>query len=163
MTTTYEQGKMEYLRTKVLTASPEELHLMLYDGAIRFAEAGKTALQNNDIEKSHEAIVRSQHIILEMISGLDHNINPSLCAKLSSLYNYIYRRLVEANLRHNIAAIDDALKILNYQRETWVLLMDKLVKEQQTETTLTQPQDISEKGPSEQSQNQPGLSLSLSA
>ena len=128
MTTNYEQGKKEYLRTKVLTASPEELHLMLYDGAIRFAEAGRTALEKKDLEKSHEALIRSQSIILEMISGLNHEANPSLCAKLSSLYNFIYRRLVEANMRQNISAIDEALKILNYQRETWVLLMENWSK-----------------------------------
>jgi flagellar protein FliS len=154
---------MEYLRTKVLTASPEELHLMLYDGAIRFAETGKTALQNNDLEKSHEAIVRSQHIVLEMISGLDHNVNPSLCAKLSSLYNFIYRRLVEANLRRSTTAIDDALRILNYQRETWVLLMEKIVSGQQAETALTEKTSTPQDPNPEQTQNQPGMSLSLSA
>jgi flagellar secretion chaperone FliS len=127
----HDQAKMEYLRTKVMTASPEELHLMLYDGAIRFTESAKQALRESRWEDAHEATVRAQNIVLEMSSVLDRERQPDLCAKMASLYNFVYRRLVEANLKHDAAAMDDALKILNYQRETWVLLMDKLVKERQ--------------------------------
>ncbi len=122
---------MEYLKTKVLTASQEELHLMLYDGAIRFTEQGKAYLQENKLDKAHESLIRAQDIVLEMSAGLDHEANPDLCAKLSSLYNFIYRRLVEGNLKHDVSALDDALKILNYQRETWVMLMEKLASERQ--------------------------------
>ncbi len=128
---------MEYLKTKVLTASPEELHLMLYDGAIRFTEQGKGYLQENKLDKAHEALIRAQDIVLEMSAGLDHEANPDLCSKLSSLYNFIYRRLVEGNLKHDISALDDALKILNYQRETWVMLMEKLASEKQQNTEVS--------------------------
>jgi len=159
MTNEYEKGKMEYLRTKVLTASPEELHLMLYDGAIRFAEEGKSALEKGNLDQAYNALVRAQNIVLEMSSGLDHEVNPDLCAKMSSLYNFIYRRLVEANLKREVAPIDDALKILNYQRETWVLLMQKLTQERQPVAVEVSPAENLEPGTS----NQPGLSLSLSA
>lgn len=125
----HNQAKSEYLRTKVLTASPEELHLMLIDGAIKFAEEAKQALADKHFETAHEATVRAQNIVLELSSGLDHEIAPDLCGKLSSLYNFIYRRLIEANLKHDPAATDDALRILNYQRETWVMLMQKLAEE----------------------------------
>ncbi len=134
---------MEYLKTKILTASPEELHLMLYDGAIRFTEQGKSYLQENKLDKAHEALIRAQNIVLEMSAGLDHESNPDLCAKLSSLYNFIYRRLVEGNLKHDIDALDDALKILNYQRETWVMLMDKLAAEkQQADESVEESVDV---------------------
>ncbi len=124
-----DKAKTEYLRTKVLTASPEELHLMLYDGAIKFAEEAKAAVAEKEFEKAHNALVRTQNIILEMSSSLDHQINPEVCGKLSSLYNFIYRRLIEGNLKQDTSAIDDALNILVFQRETWVMLMDKLAKE----------------------------------
>lgn len=164
MADNFEQGKMEYLRTKVLTASPEELHLMLYDGAIRFAEEAKAALQAGNLEKAHQALVRTQNIVLEMSSGLNHAVDPDLCAKMSSLYNFIYRRLIEANLKRDVIPIDDALKILNYQRETWVLVMQKVAQERRDEETPVavaagETPAAGEPGvPAE-----PGMSLSLSA
>jgi len=155
---------MEYLRTKVLTASPEELHLMLYDGAIRFAEDAKSALQEGNLEKAYDALIRTQNIVLEMSSGLNHEENPELSAKLSSLYNFIYRRLIDANMKRDIAAIDDALKILSYQRETWVLLMEKLAREKQGTAPAMETSDISnishESG--DVFQREPGMTLSLS-
>jgi len=163
MTTDYEKGKMEYLRTKVLTASPEELHLMLYDGAIRFAEEGKAALLEGDMEKAYNSLVRAQNIVLEMSSGLNHSVDPDLCAKMSSLYNFIYRRLIDANLKHETSHIDDALKILNFQRETWVLLIEKLAEERKGAVAAA-PSPVPENaGPRDNSFVEPGLSLSLSA
>ncbi|MFA5864614.1 MAG: flagellar export chaperone FliS [Phycisphaerae bacterium] len=163
MTNNYEQGKMEYLRTKVLTASPEELHLMLYDGAIRFAEEAKTALQEGNMEKAHDALVRTQNIVLEMSSGLNHHIDPDLCAKLSSLYNFIYRRLIEANLKREILPIEDALKILNYQRETWILLMRQLTQDHKDQSAVAAVPADEESNTSDNSFSEPGASLSLSA
>ncbi len=164
MTGNNEKGKMEYLRTKVLTASPEELHLMLYDGAIRFAEEAKTALMEGDLEKAHTALVRAQNIVLEMSSGLDHSVDPELCAKMSSLYNFIYRRLIEANLKREVSPIDDALKILNYQRETWVLLIEKLGEEQKVGRLIASvgPR-TAEPADRDTVFIEPGVSLSVSA
>jgi len=126
-----------------LTASPEELQLMLYDGAIKFAEEARHALIDDRLEDSHNALIRAQNIVLELSSGLNHEMDPGLCGKLASLYNFIYRRLVEANLNRDATAIDDALKVLTYQRETWVLLMNKLAEENQdaSEHPTTPPQD----------------------
>lgn len=160
----YKHGKMEYLRTKVMTASPEELHLMLYDGAIRFAEEAKLALQEKNLEKAYESLVRTQNIVLEMSTGLDHDANPELSAKLSSLYNFIYRRLIDANMKRDISAIDDALKILSYQRETWVLLMDKLAQEKQGSTAPVEKIDPRSDSQvlANEFQREPGMTLSLS-
>ena len=119
----------EYLKTKVMTASPEMLTLMLWDGAIRFAEQAKEAIRRKDIEGSFKALVRSQKIITELSTALKRDINPDLCGKLSALYNFIYRRLVEANISKDEKLVDDALEIMRHQRETWVMLMDKLAKE----------------------------------
>lgn len=127
----FEQAKSEYLRTKVLTASPEELHLMLLDGAIKFAQQARDAVAQKNFEDGYNSCVRVQNIILELTSALNHSIAPEICGKLSSLYNFVYRRLVEGSVKHDIACFDDALKILEYQRETWVMLMEKLTKERQ--------------------------------
>ena len=127
----------EYLKTKVMTASAEMLTLMLWDGAIRFAEQGKDAILKKDIESSYKALVRSQKIVMELNASLKHDVNPDLCGKLASLYNFIYRRLVEANLEKDPKFVDDALEIMRHQRETWVLLMDKLAKERVSENRDT--------------------------
>jgi flagellar secretion chaperone FliS len=119
----------EYLKTKVMTASPEMLTLMLWDGAIRFAEQGKDAILKKDIEGSYKSLVRAQRIMTELTTNLKHDMNPDLCGKLAALYNFIYRRLVDANLTKNVQLVDDALEIMRHQRETWVMLMDKLTKE----------------------------------
>lgn len=117
-----------YLRTKVLTATPEQLQLMLYDGAIRFAEQARTALLSKTFEQSYELLTKTQRIILELQCSLKHDIAPELCGKLASLYNFVYRKLVEANTIHEVSALDEALNILRYQRETWAMLLQQLAK-----------------------------------
>lgn len=119
----------EYLKTKVMTASPEMLTLMLWDGAIRFADQGREAIIKKDIEGSYHALLRSQKIILELAASLRHEVNPDLCKNLSALYTFIYRRLVDANIQKNVKLVDDALEIMRHQRQTWAMLMDTLSKE----------------------------------
>src|SRR5689334_8248311 len=76
------QAAQNYLRTRVMTATPEQLQMMLYDGAIRFAEQAKAALVAEDYEKSYQAIARVQKIITELSCGLKHDVLPELCEKL---------------------------------------------------------------------------------
>jgi flagellar protein FliS len=123
-----QAGPNPYLRTKILTASPEELRLILYEGAIRFCNQARTALDAKDWEASYNALMRAQKIVLELSTSLNHKVAPELCARLSALYTYIYRRLVDANVQHSIAAVDEAVKLLAYERETWQLLMAKLAQ-----------------------------------
>src|SRR3954469_17392290 len=122
------QAAANYLRTKVLTATPEQLQLMLYDGAIRFAEQAKLALEKKDFEGSYTGISRSQKILAELASSLKHDLAPELCGKLAALYNFAYRKLLEANIEHTVGPINDALDILRSQRETWAMLLDQLGK-----------------------------------
>jgi len=137
------QPRTEYLKTQVMTASPEMLQLMLWDGAIRFAEQGKEAILKKDIEGSYTTLVRSQRIVLELCAGLRRDVNPELCSKLSALYNFIHRRLVDANLKKDPKMVDEALRIMQHQRETWVMLMDKLAEERvaQARQTATENAD----------------------
>lgn len=123
-----QTAAQNYLKTKVMTATPEQLQLMLYDGAIRFGEQAKLALEQRDFEASYNGISRAQRIVTEMIGSLKHDVNPQLCGKLAALYNYVYRKLIEANIDHKIDSLQDALDILKYQRETWVMLLDQLGK-----------------------------------
>jgi flagellar protein FliS len=118
-----------YLRSAVLTASPEQLHLMLLDGAIRFVTRGREAIEANAIEAAFHALDRAQHIMLELSTGLRREANPLLADRMAALYNFVYRRLIDANLHRDLQAADDALRVLRHQRETWALLVDKLQRE----------------------------------
>jgi flagellar protein FliS len=122
-------GQDAYLRDAVLTAPPEQLQLMLYDGAIRFVTQAREAVSAKDIEGSHRLLMRAQTVVLEMLKGLNQEIAPALADQMSRLYNFIYRKLVEANINKDLGALDDALGILRYQRETWVMLIDRLRQE----------------------------------
>ena len=120
------QHAKNYFRTRVMTATREQLQMMLFDGAVRFATQARTALEKKDYEASYSALTRTQHIVSELLSTLDHKQDPELCAKLAGLYNYVFRNLVQANVSREVAPLDDALKILQYQRDTWALLMQNM-------------------------------------
>jgi len=127
----------QYLKTQVMTASPEMLQLMLWDGAIRFAEQGKDAIVRKDIEGSYKALLRAQRIVMELNTSLRHNVNPELCGKMSALYNFMYRRLVEANVQKEVRLVDEALEIMRHQRETWSMLMSQLARDRAAEAGPT--------------------------
>lgn len=122
-----------YLRTQVLTARPQELRLMLYDGAIRFARRGREGLGQSDFEQVYEGFSRAKRIVLELNNSLDHAASPELCKRLSGLYTYIYRLLVEGNMHKDLAQIDEAIELLEYERDTWRMLIDKLGSDDSTD------------------------------
>lgn len=113
----------------MLTATPEQLQMMLFDGALRFGEQGRNALMAKKFDESFEALNRMQKIVLELQVSLKHDVNPQLCQNLSAIYTYVYKRLIEANVDHKLDAIDEALKLMRFQRETWAMLLDKLAKD----------------------------------
>jgi flagellar protein FliS len=117
-----------YLRTRVLTATPEQLQMMLYDGAIRFGEQARLALEKKNFEESYNNISRVQKIITELSCTLKHDVAPDLCGKLAALYNYAYKKLIEANVSHNMASLVEAMDVLRFQRDTWAMLLDQMGK-----------------------------------
>jgi flagellar protein FliS len=119
----------EYLKNAVMTAPPEQLQLMLFDGAIRFTLRGQDALKTKDFEGAFNGFDRAQRIVLQLIAGLKPEVNPKLVEQMSALYHFIYDRLVEANHKRDPEPADDALRILRHQRETWLLLLDRLAAE----------------------------------
>ncbi len=120
------QIAQNYLRTKVLTATPEQLQMMLYDGALRFTEQARVALEQKNFEQSYNLIGRVQKILTELSCSLKHDVYPELCGKLAALYTYAFKKLIEASTGHQIAPLDEALDVLRYQRETWSLLLQQV-------------------------------------
>lgn len=119
----------QYLRDAVMQGTPEQLQLMLYDGAIRFALKGRDAIEARDHEQAYESLSRAQKIVLEMDGGLRPEVNREICERMSALYNFVYRKLIHACVHRDTSAIDDALKILRYQRQTWIILLEKITSE----------------------------------
>ncbi|QDU33303.1 Flagellar protein FliS [Poriferisphaera corsica] len=121
-----QTGQNPYLRTKILTASPHELRLLLFDGAIRFCNQAKKAIDEKDFDTSYHSIMKAEKIILELSSSLNHDVNPDVTEKMVALYNYMYRRLIDANMSRDLETIDEVIKLLQYERETWQMLVNKV-------------------------------------
>jgi flagellar protein FliS len=118
-----------YLRSKVLTASPEELRLMLLDAAIKFARQGRDGLANRNYEQMFNGLSQCRNIITELIVTVRPEPDPDLAEKVRSLYAYIFSQLLEASVSKSLAHCDDAIRLLDFERETWVMLMQQVAKE----------------------------------
>lgn len=117
----------DYQRNAILTATPAELTLMLYEGAIKFCNIAKMAIEKGEIEKAHDNIKRAENIITEFRITLDHKY--PVWEDFERVYDYIYRKLVEANMTKNIDTLDEALKYIREMRDTWKEVM-RLAKTQ---------------------------------
>lgn len=118
-----------YLRTKVMTASPEELRLMLLDGALRFARQGKEGLERKDFEAVFNGFSQCRNIITELIVTIRPDPDPELADRVRSLYAFIYSQLLEASLSKSMTHADEAIRLIEFERETWALLMKKVADE----------------------------------
>ncbi|OXT08757.1 flagellar export chaperone FliS [Thermoanaerobacterium thermosaccharolyticum] len=115
---------LEYKRNSIMTASPEELVMMLYNGIIRFVNEAKQAIDDKNIERAHNSITRAQDIVLELMSTLDMQYDIS--KNLYSIYDYISRRLIEANLKKDKVALDEVESLVSDLKDTWGKAMDKV-------------------------------------
>lgn len=119
-------ASQRYLQATVMTASPEQLQVMLLDGAIRFALRGREAIERKDIEAAFLSLERAQRIALALGDGLSREANPEVVDQMRSLYSFVFRRLVEANMKRDVQAVDEAVRVLRHQRETWMIIVDKV-------------------------------------
>jgi flagellar protein FliS len=119
------QRAQAYLRTKVMTASPVELRLMLVDGAIRFAGQCREGLSNRNFEQAFEGSRQCRAILTELLSGLKADHDPVLCQRLNSLYTFLISRMMEAMAEKNPQLIDSVVELLTYERETWQMVIDQ--------------------------------------
>ena len=113
-----------YKQNTVLTATPEELPLMLYEGAIKFMRIAKYSIENKEMERAHSSLIRAQDIILELNYSLD--MNYEISNDFRSLYNFIHEKLVDANISKDTKSIDEALDITNDMKETWKEVMRQI-------------------------------------
>lgn len=118
-----------YLRTRVMTASREELRLLLLEGAIKFVMQAKEGLLARNFEQVFSGTDNARNIIVELITGVQSAPNPELAERVRSLYTFFYVRLTEASFEKSIEKFDEVIGLLEYERETWLLLMEKVASE----------------------------------
>lgn len=113
----------QYQRSKILTASPAELTLMLYEGAIKFSNIAIEAIEAKEVEKAHEHIIKVQRIIQEFRSTL--NMKYPVAQDFENVYSYLASRLVEANVKKDAEIMREVVEHLRTMRETWIEVMRK--------------------------------------
>lgn len=113
----------QYNRNKILTATPAELTLLLYEGAIKFCNIAQVAIEKNDTEKAHTNIVKAEMIIEELQSTLNRKY--PVAEDFDNVYKYISSLLVDANMKKDTQVLDQALVELRGMRDTWKEVMAK--------------------------------------
>ncbi len=118
-----------YLKTTVLTAKPEQLRLMLLEGAVKFARQGREGLATNAHEQAYNGLSRSRDIVVELMTSIRGDTDASLRDRVRGLYAFIFKLLVDASFERDVAKVDDAVRLLEYEVETWKMAMEKAAQE----------------------------------
>lgn len=110
-----------YANTKIQTATPAQLTLMLYDGAIKFCNLAINAVEEGQIEMANTNIKKVESIIAEFRATL--NFKYPVAKDFDNVYEYLGRRLLEANLHKDKEILEEVLSHLRVMRETWTEVM----------------------------------------
>lgn len=114
-------GYAAYANSKIMTASPAELTLMLYEGAIKFCNIAIRGIEENDIQKAHTNIVKVENIISEFQATLNHKY--PVAKDFDEVYKYLKERLLEANVKKEKEILEEVLDHLRGMRDTWKEVM----------------------------------------
>lgn len=117
-----------YQQNSVNTASKERLLLMLYDGLVRFIKQGILGIEEKDIEKSNTNFIKAQNIITEFMATLNMEAGGEISKSLMMLYDYMYRRLVEANIKKDKKIAVEVLGFAEELKETFEQAYKQLKK-----------------------------------
>jgi len=106
-----------YQQSSVNTASPGELTLMLYNGCLKFINLAKHGIQSKDIQAKNLNIQKAQNIVHELMVTL--NMDLELSQNMMSLYDFMNRRLIDANIKNDLAALEEVEGLVTEFRDTW--------------------------------------------
>jgi len=112
-----------YKRQQIMTATPEALTLMLYNGCLKFMSEGMDAIVAKDYEQANTSLQKAQRIISEFRITL--NMKYEISHQLFPLYNYVYDRLVEGNMKSDVKMVEEAKGIITELRDAWAQAMKK--------------------------------------
>ena len=106
-----------YQQNSVNTASPGELTLMLYNGCLKFITLAKKAINDGNVEAKNTNLIKAQNIIHEFMVTL--NMDVKVSNELMVMYDYLHRRLVEANVKSDLAILEEVEGFVTELRDTW--------------------------------------------
>lgn len=109
----------QYQQNQILSASPEQILLMLYDGAIRFTRQAIYGIEEDNLTLVHQGIKKAMAIITEFSNSLNHEIGGEIAENLDALYNFMIRELTLANLHKDIEKLKVVENLLVDLRATW--------------------------------------------
>ena len=110
----------QYQNNQVTTASPEQLLIMLYDGAIRFVRQASEAMVAGERVRKLESISKALGIVSELANTLDHEVGGEIAENLDALYHFMIRELTQANLKNDAEKLKVVEDMLCGLRETWM-------------------------------------------
>lgn len=106
-----------YQQNSLNTASPGELTLMLYNGCLKFINLAKVAMEAKNIQEKNINMIKAQNIIQEFMVTL--NMDVPMSKDLMAMYDYMYRRLIEANIKNDTKILDEVAGYISEYRDTW--------------------------------------------
>ncbi len=130
--TTHAAPINAYLKNRVMSASPEELRLMLLDGALRFARQGLEGLNAKDFGAMFTGISQCRNIIFELMTTIKDEHNPELAGQVRALYTFMYTQTIDASFEKDPVKLSKVIELLEFERETWVMLMQRLAADRGT-------------------------------
>ncbi|MDR1960353.1 MAG: flagellar export chaperone FliS [Planctomycetaceae bacterium] len=120
-----KNARKTYLEQEVFTATPQKLQLMLVEAAIKNLQLTKKLWLEERLEDAIEPHSKAQSIIAEILCSLDTKGAPEIAGALASIYVFIFRRVAEAGFDRNPQYLDDAVRVLMSERETWKEVCEK--------------------------------------
>lgn len=118
-----------YLRIQAETASPGQLIVMLYDALLRSLMRGQDAILRGDIDEAHAALLHAQDVILELMASLNQEAEGEVgrtAREIAPLYEYLYRRTLEASLHKSVGPVQEAIRLVTPLREAWQSALESL-------------------------------------
>ena len=118
----YANSTLEYRKASVAGASPVGLIVLLYDGALRFMDAGTAAMGRGDLPAQNAALQKAQRIVIELMGALDMRRGGEVSTNLMALYAYVLNELVRANVEDDPSPIENAARTMEELRAGWAEL-----------------------------------------
>ncbi|GAJ26371.1 flagellar biosynthesis protein FliS [Liquorilactobacillus sucicola DSM 21376 = JCM 15457] len=122
----YENAKDSYLKNQVISASPNKLIEMLYQGAIKSVKIAGLAIENDDPKKAHKELVRAQDILMELKGSLNTEVESDVPANLESLYDFMNEQLVKANINKDKTLLPPVVKMLTELLDAWTQITTEI-------------------------------------
>ena len=134
-----------YNQTKIATANPGMLIVMLYDGAIKFLKQAQVAIASKELENAHNSIIRAEAIIVELMSSLKMDVGGEIAQNLYRIYDYIYHTLIEANTKKDSEKIESVVSMLISMKRTWEEVIVKEAEAKKTDKKTDSPEQGKQK------------------